>query len=108
MALGYLFILFVAIIVISILGIALLYISKNQNIKNITFYTLAIWSVIVAFLNVTSLPSNYIFEKVIGLVFGLLAIISIIIKIKKPEKINIAYLLVSLSILLTVLDLILL
>ncbi len=106
MALGYLFILFVFIIAISILGILGLYFTKNQKTKNILFYALFVWSLGVSFINVTSLPSNYILQRIFGIFIGSLSIISVFIKLKFSNKINIAYLLMSLSIIFTVLDLI--
>ena len=106
MALGYLFILFVFIILISILGILGLYFVKNQKAKNILFYTLFAWSLVISFMNVTSLPNNYIFQRVFGLFIGVLSIISVFIKLKLQNKDNIAYLVMSLSIVLSVFDLI--
>ncbi len=139
MALGYLFILFVFIILISILGILGLYFVKNQKVKNILFYSLFALSLVISFMNVTSLPNNYIknqkvknilfyslfalslvisfmnvtslpnnyiFQRVFGLFIGILSIISVFIKLKLPNKANIAYLVMSLSIVLSVFDLI--
>ena len=60
MALGYLFILFVSIAIISILGIVFLYYSKKEKTKNILFYTLNLWLILISYLNITSLPSNYL------------------------------------------------
>ncbi|MGL5313245.1 MAG: hypothetical protein ACRC92_08350 [Peptostreptococcaceae bacterium] len=105
MALGYLFILFAAMTVISIILVGSLYLIKNEKYKNVLFYILAIWSMTVTFLNVTSLPSNYILQRIIGSILGLLAVIAIFIKIKKPEKSKLAYFLVSASTILGLLDL---
>lgn len=106
MALGYLFILFIFITAVSIVGILLLYLLKNQRAKNIVFYFLAVWSMCIAFLDVTSLPSNYLMERLIALSFGVLSIIAIIFKIKKPEKPMVAYILVTASVLLTLMSII--
>ncbi len=106
MALGYLFILFVFIILISTLGILGLYFVKNQKAKNILFYALFAWSLVISFMNVTSLPNNYIFQRVFGLFIGILSIVSVLIKLKFPNKTNIAYLVMSLSIALSVFGLI--
>lgn len=106
MAIGYLFILFVFIILISILGILGLYFVKNQKVKNILFYSLFAWSLVISFMNVTSLPNNYMFQRVFGLFIGILSIVSVFIKLKLPNKANTAYLVMSLSIVLSVFDLI--
>lgn len=105
MALGYLFIMFVSMAIISGLLIGLLYFIKNEKVKNILFYILLFWSILVAFINVTSLPSNYISQRVLGITIGILALVGTFIKFKNPNKVNIAYLLVSISTLLSLLDL---
>ncbi len=105
MALGVLVIFFVTMLVISGLGIALLYLLKNQMAKNILFYALAVWSMMIAILNATSLPSNFLFEQLFAWLLGFLPIIAIIIKVKKPSKTMIPYLLVSSSIIISLFDL---
>ena len=83
MALGYLLILSVFILVLSILGISLLFFLKNSKLKNVVFYFLVIWSILIAYLNATSLPTNYIVQQIIAWLFGSISIIAIIIKVKK-------------------------
>lgn len=100
MALGYLLILFIVMMVVSIVGISLLYLLKNKKAKNIIFYCLAAWSMCIAFLNATSLPINFLTEQLVAWSFGFLSVIAIIFNIKKPEKSNIAYIIVVVSILL--------
>ncbi len=102
MALGYLLTLFIFILVVSVLGISLIFILKNQKIKNVLFYFLAIWSMFIAYLNATSLPTNYMVQQIIAWLFGFISIIAIIIKIKKTEETNIPYILVTISILLEI------
>lgn len=108
MALSYLLILFIIIGAVSGIGIISLYKIKNDKFKNIIFYFLAIWSIVISFINVTSLPSNYLIQQIIGCSFGILAILAVIINIKKPEKTSISYLLVTASILCSLVDLYLL
>lgn len=103
MAMGYMAILFGSILVISALLISFLYLSKSDKFKNAIFYLLCVWSILVAFINITSLPSNYIVQKVIGAIFGLLSIIAIFIKVKMPSKVKIAYLIATISTALTLL-----
>lgn len=105
MALGVLDILFVIMVIVSGLGIGFLYYSKEGKARNATFYFLTIWSIVVAYINLTSLPSNYLTERIIACVFGLIALLAIIIKTLKQNKKNIAYILVSLSTLLSLVDL---
>lgn len=97
MALGYLTILFITITIISVLSIFILYISKNYKVKDATFYFLAIFSLLLAFMSMTSLPSNFFFQRFISIAFGLLSIMGVIIKIKNSKNTNVAYLLVTAS-----------
>lgn len=105
MALGALFVLFIILTTVSILSITLLYTLKNEKLKNMFFYFLCGWSIIITSLNITALPSNYLVSRLIASIFGLLAVISIIIKIKKPHKKSLSYLLASASALLGLVDL---
>lgn len=105
MALAYLFILFIVMAVVSGLGLAFLYLFKNEKIKNGLFYFLAVWSMGITYMNVTSLPTNYLGEQLIAWAFGFLAVLALIIKIKKPEKTMFAHLLVTASILCGMTDL---
>lgn len=98
MALGYLLIAFIVMAVVSGLGVAFLYLLKNKKIKNVLFYMLATWSMGIACLNATSLPSNYLGEQLIAWAFGFLSVVAILIKIKKPEQTTLIYLLVTASI----------
>ncbi|MDU4892097.1 MAG: hypothetical protein E6344_02265 [Clostridium sp.] len=94
-----LLIMFIVLAVASGLGIAFLYLSKNPKTKTIFFYFTAVLSMLIALLNATSQPSNYIMEQLISWAFGFLAVISIIIKVKNPQKTSLANLLVTISIL---------
>ncbi|MFV0516286.1 MAG: hypothetical protein ACK5MV_02710 [Aminipila sp.] len=84
MALTVLFILFVIIIIVSVLGSAFLLLVKSPKLKSGLFYFLAIWSMLIAFLSATSLPTNYIFSQIISWAIGFIGIVAIPIKIKCP------------------------
>lgn len=100
MAFIFLLVLSVFILVVGILGISLLFFLKNSKLKNVVFYFLVIWSMLIAYLNATSLPTNYIVQQIIAWLFGSISIIAIIIKVKKTGKTNIPYILVTISVLL--------
>ncbi|MDT7932442.1 hypothetical protein [Clostridium perfringens] len=59
MAFVFLLVLSVFILVVGILGISLLFFLKNRKLKNVVFYFLVIWSMLIACLNATGLPTNY-------------------------------------------------
>lgn len=100
MALVFLLVLSVFILVVGILGISLLFFLKNRKLKNVVFYFLVIWSMLIACLNATSLPTNYIVQQIMAWLFGAISIIAIIIKVKKIGETNIPYILVTISVLL--------
>ena len=101
MAFIFLLVLSVFILVVGILGISLLFFLKNRKLKNVVFYFLVIWSMqLIACLNATGLPTNYIVQQIIAWLFGSISIIAIIIKVKKTGETNIPYILVTISVLL--------
>ncbi|WP_415279242.1 hypothetical protein [Clostridium perfringens] len=100
MAFIFLLVLSVFILVVGILGISLLFFLKNSKLKNVVFYFLVIWSILIAYLNATSLPANYVVQQIISWLFGSISIIAIIIKVKKLGETNIPYILVTISVLL--------
>ena len=95
-----LILLYVSTLVVSILGISLLFFLKNRKLKNVVFYFLVIWSIFIAYLNAIGLPTNYIVQQIIAWLFGAISIIAIIIKVKKTGETNIPYILVTISVLL--------
>nr|WP_317359633.1 hypothetical protein [uncultured Tyzzerella sp.] len=104
MALGVLLILFIITVVISSLGVAFLLLSKNYIIKNIMFYILSIFTIIIYITYITSLPTNFILQQIIGWVFVLINIASIVIH-KKTTKKYIPYILTISSLIFGILKL---
>jgi len=82
MALGILNLIFIRIGIISVLGIALLYLTKNKEFNKVLFYFLAIWAMLIAIMRATSLPSNYIMQQIIALGIGFFSVIGIVVYIK--------------------------
>lgn len=80
MALGLLAILSVTILLLAIVGIILMFTVKNEKYVNIVFVVNAIYSLILAYLHATSLPTNYYLQITIAYAFGLLTIIALILK----------------------------
>lgn len=95
----FLLILFIVLTVASVLSIIFLYSSKNPKTKNNLFYVLVALSMLITFLNVTSLPTNYVMQRIISLFLGLIAVIALILKLKIPQKTSIANFLVTASVL---------
>lgn len=106
MAIGFLQIFILVLLVMSILGIFLLFTNKNKMVKNILFYFLVILTMFITYINISSLPMNYLVQKIIALVPLVIAIIAMVIKIKKSEKMSIANIIITISVIIA--DLILL
>lgn len=99
MALGLYLILFMGLSVISILGILLLFLTKNETRKKGIFYFLALWGMLIAVLSATSLPTNFLTSQLIAWAFGFLSIVGLVIHYRAKEKARFytAYALVSAS-----------
>ena len=79
MALGILLILFVLMSVISVLGLLLMYLVKDEKKKNLIFYVMAVWGMAVAVMGAVSLPSNYVVSQAAAWGLGGLSVIALIV-----------------------------
>ncbi len=104
MALGILFLSFVVLSVTSILGISFLLLAKNNLVKKVFFYMLSILGMGISITAGASLPTNYILDKIIIYIIGLLSVLGVVIHIKTNKR-NIAYTLTIISIILGILKL---
>ncbi|MGI5958517.1 MAG: hypothetical protein ACOX60_11760 [Massiliimalia sp.] len=102
MAIGILVLFFIGISVVSGLGLAFLYLVKNEQVKKVLFYVLAAWGMLISIVSATSLPSNWIGSQMVAWLFGVLSIAGIIVHVKadSPKKYLAARLLVTASIVL--------
>ena len=107
MALGILLIAFIGMSVISILGLLLMYLLKNERAKAVIFYIMSVWGMAVSVLSATSLPSNYTFPRLLAWGFGFLSVIGLLIHIRAKSKAQhmAAYILVTVSIIAGILKL---
>ena len=85
MALGILVISYVGISVISIIGLALMYLLKNDRAKAGMFYFLCIWGMGISVLTAMSLPTNWIAQQLIAWGFGILSAAGLIVHLKCPS-----------------------
>ncbi len=105
MALGILLILFVLMSVISVLGLLLMYLVKDEKKKNLIFYVMAVWGMAVAVMGAVSLPSNYVVSQAAAWGLGGLSVIALIVNMagKKESAGRAARLLVTVSVIIGVL-----
>ncbi len=86
MALGILFILFIAILLLSVIFSVLMIVWKNTNKGKGVFIAASIFSILIAALSASSLPSNYTTEICIALLIGFVGIIGLILNFTKLTK----------------------
>ena len=83
MALGMILVLFIAISVVSGLGILFL---KNEKVKKGMYYFLAVWGLVIAWLTSSSLPNNYMNGKLIAWGISALGVVGIFVYLKAGSK----------------------
>ena len=82
MALGLLLVFYAGISVISIGGLLGLYLVKGKKVKKVLFYLLSAWGIALSALQASSLPMNWITQRIMGLVPGILCIVALIVHLK--------------------------
>lgn len=104
--LGMLVILFIAMTVISLVGIILLYLLKSEKAKTVMLYILSVWGVIVAYCNVSGDPINWTGSIIRGWVLGALSVVAILIQLctKWEKKALVTKLLVTVSVVAGMID----
>lgn len=72
-----LLILVICIVILSILSIIGLYIPKNKIVNQISFIGAIILTLVIGYLCFTSLPSNFIFKKIITVLLSILPFVAL-------------------------------
>lgn len=98
--LGALVITFFVMSIISIAGVVLLYLSKNEKLKKGLLYFLGIWGVVITYCGIISTPIYMDGEILLTLASGVLGIVGLLIQLisKKENKFQIARVLVSIAV----------
>ena len=104
--LGALVILFVVTSVVSVIGVLLLYLTKNEKIKKGIFYFLTVWGMIIAWFNMAGIPSEWKGEIALACALGGLSLIALLIQLflKKESGFMIAKILVTVSVIAGTID----
>lgn len=99
-SLALLVIVFAAMSVVSLIGVALLYLVKNETVKKGMFYFLSVWGMIVAWCNVQMIPMYMMGELVLAFGLGALSVIGLLVQLcmKTENKFKIARALVTISV----------
>jgi hypothetical protein len=86
LALSILLIMIILITLLSISGV--IFLLKTNNL--IMFFLLEILNVLISYMHITSLPSNYLLERTICYILIFLGLILIPLKIKNQNKYNLS------------------
>ena len=98
--LGALVVTFFAMSIISIAGMVLLYLSKNEKLKKGLLYFFTAWSIVIAYCGILVSDGFYFINGGIALVLGALGIAGLLFQLlsKKENKFQIARILVTISV----------
>lgn len=105
-ALGMLVMVFALMSVVSVIGILLMFLVKNEKVKNGLMYFLGIWGMAIAYFNVQGIPEQWIGESLTAWVLGGLSVAAILIQLcsKSSKRFMIARILVTVSVIAGVID----
>ena len=80
---GELYLIFIGISILSTVSVLFMLMKNGKFVNNnILIYLIAVYTVILGLAQYTSVPSNYIFGKFLGILFIILSIISVLFKKK--------------------------
>ena len=105
-ALGLLVITFAAMSLVSVIGVALMFLVKNERVKKGIFYFLSIWGMIVAWCGVQMIPPYMTGEILRAWAFGGLSVAALLLQLcfKDDKKFATARALVSVSVIAGLVD----
>ena len=103
--LGALVITFFVMSIISIVGIVLLYLSKNEKLKTGLLYFLSVWGIVVAYCGVLG-SGFFISDGLTSIAFGAVGLAGLLVQLisKKENKSQIARVLVTISVIAGMID----
>lgn len=81
MAFGILTITYIVLIAVSVIGLLLLFLVKDNKARKIICFVMSGWAVIVSLFTVLSLPTNFIFTRAFALGFGFVGLAGLLIRI---------------------------
>lgn len=105
-ALSLLVIAFIVMTVVSVIGVVLLYLIKNEKVKKRIFYFLVVWGLVITYCGVRSTPLYMADQVLITCIWGVLAVVALLIQLcmKKENRFNIARILVTISVVAGMID----
>ena len=99
-------IVFVVMSVISLAGLAAIYIVKNEKVQKGLFYFLVIFALVIAWMNIAMIPDYMLGELLLAGALGTLSVAAVVIQfcMKNDNKFKIARILVTVSVVAGMID----
>lgn len=99
-------IVFVAMSVISMAGLLIFYLSKSEKVQKGIFYFMAIFGMMIAWLNANMIPPYMTGELILAWGLGALSVIALLVQLcmKSENKFKIAKILVTISVVVGMID----
>lgn len=98
MALGYLALLFAGMGILAIVGTILLFVVKSKHASDIVMVLMAFYALVIAYINATAQPSNFIAKQVVCWIIGLVAVAGASMRFFKKEPALLSKALVAASV----------
>ena len=97
---------FMVMSIVSLLGVVILNLIKNEKIKKVLFYFFVVWAMIITYCGVLATPPYLLGELVVTFLIGGLAVAARLIKLcgKSEKRFKIARILVSISVVVGMID----
>ena len=97
---------FMVMSLVSVVGVVLIYLVKNEKVKNGLFYFLTVWGMIIAYCGVRSTPSYMLSQVIITFAIGALSVVALLVQLcmKSEKKFQIARILVTISVVAGMID----
>lgn len=104
MALGVLMVTFIVLFIIAVVLQILLYRRQNKS-NNGIFIINMLFGIVLSYLAFTSLPSNYTGQRSLALVFGLVAVLALVLKFTNRKFIFVSKVMLTVTIIGTLVQL---
>lgn len=98
MALGFLFLAFIIMSVLALVGTVLLFLVKKQRTNDIILVIMAAYSMTIAYMNATAQPINFVGPQIFAWVVGLVAIGAVAFRFITKKPTQLARILVAASV----------
>lgn len=104
--LAMLLITFIVMSVVSVVGVVLMYLAKNEKLKKGIFYFLCIWGMVITWCNILTIPEMLVGTMLLAFGLGALSVIALLIQLclKKENKFTVARILVTISVVAGMID----